>query len=211
MLIRHSLGARIIHGLHLLSTMILFYTGLAVFFPGFNLLSFGFATEMILIHKIAGALFVAIPVMALVVKPRRSLRFVRAVFRRWDADDKNWAGRYLPYFIGTSVELPPQPFLTVAQRISTMLIFLFSTAIALTGAVMWLWPGIPLPIMRWMQPLHEMSMFAIAILLTGHIFMAFGLPRPAGVSLGLMFGSGKVDYDRAAANWKKWTQEKVRE
>jgi formate dehydrogenase subunit gamma len=206
---RRSAVARFIHFIHFLATLTLFYTGLALYHPIFKFLADwvgGFGVTRVA-HRAAAIFFIGIPLLAIIFNWRGFVEFMREIFAPWDEDDKEFMRRFIPYLFNAKTKMPPQKKIKSGQRVADWFILGSALLIALSGLVMWLNVYFPKPFVRWMYPIHELSMIVLGVFLLGHAYLGSGLFQPYRGMYRVMFGNGKVTEAEARYHWQKWAEE----
>src|SRR5512133_2114477 len=95
---RHSRMKRSVHGIHTVSCFALIITGLILFVPGVAE-SFGASGVEVsrLAHRVFGAAFIIVPLVALVAAPKGFVHILQNLFAKWDADDKKFMALFAKY------------------------------------------------------------------------------------------------------------------
>ena len=95
---RHSLQARLTHGITIAACILLCISGLFVFVPALAAAVGAdtvFAIRMS--HRIIGVVFVAVPLISALLAPKGVAHIFKNLFDRWDSDDKKWMMLFFPY------------------------------------------------------------------------------------------------------------------
>lgn len=212
---RHSLQARITHGVVSISCLLLMLSGLFVFVPPLAALAgpdVVFAFRMA--HRIIGIIFVVVPLVSAILAPKGAWHiFKEDFFTKWDKDDKKWIVLFLPYlFLAKSLHMPDQHLNKSGQRFADGMILLFSIEMAVTGIVLLLGSTVfdlgAGAHAVWLL-LHDIGFFALCVLGMMHIFMGSGLWQPYRGCGKLMFGSGRVEESIALYHWGHWAREEL--
>lgn len=96
---RHSVLARITHGVVAISCILLAITGLFVMVTAWNNgVGSEFTIAMRWTHRLLAIPFILIPLLAIIISPKGFVHlFKNNIFGKWDADDRAFAMRFLPY------------------------------------------------------------------------------------------------------------------
>ena len=108
---RHSLQARITHGVTVVACLLLVLSGLFVFVPPLAQLAgpdVTFALRMA--HRVVGIVFVVVPLVSAIIAPKGAWHiFKEDFFTKWDKDDRKWIVLFLPYlFLAKHMHMPDQ-------------------------------------------------------------------------------------------------------
>ena len=200
--LRFSLAARILHTVHLFSFVVLAYTGLARMFQATHVMVGGSLVIGQTIHHIAAVLFLALPIIEIVMFPKSALHFIKSLFE-WDKDDTTWMIKFLPWMIRPqAVHLPPQGKEKAGQKFSAWFILLFCITIAISGLMMWAGQTVDPAFTRWAYFTHDLSFAILIFFVLMHGYMGLFFPPTKG-ALGSMV-SGYVPEAEAKHGWRKW-------
>ncbi len=209
-IIRNQNWKRFLHLTHLLSTLVLYYTGFSWYFPSWAELIGGYPNVM-LFHRIAAAIFLGVPLIMLVVYWRKVAEFVGDL-THWTGPDSRWMLKFPSYIIKHKTTRMPyfegkyNPGQRFSGSIQVGLCFLL-------GATGLLWAlgetlGIRSPwVMEWLNTAHLGAAVVLLIFLLGHIYLGAGLFRPYRGMVRTMFGDGRIDKEKARRIWPQWTEE----
>ena len=208
---RHSTLKRVIHGIHMAATMILFITGLFIFVPSLGR-SLGEAMYWVhWIHRFAGATFVAVPLIGMIIAPKGAVHFFKSHFAKWDADDVEFMKRFPKYlFMAKKTHMPKQSEIKSGQRAADLMIVLFSVIIGISGIVLWIAAGQGEAAMDWARMLHGIAFIALLVLISAHLYLGAGIYQPYRGLGRLMFGDGKVKESDALYHWGHWAEEELK-
>lgn len=207
--LRFSLAARILHTVHLVVFFTLMYTGLARMFPALHVLVGGNLGLEQTIHHIAAVLFIAIPVIEMILFPKGAIEFIKGLFE-WDKDDTTWMVKFLPWMIRPqAVKLPPQGKEKAGQKFSAWIIIAFCITIAISGALMWAGQTISPAITRWAIVVHDLSFVILLFFIIMHAYM--GLLFPPTMKGITSMVTGYVPESEAKHGWRKWYDEVKKE
>lgn len=204
---RQDSSKRLLHAVHLLITLLLFYTGLIMYKPMFNFLAFGQLKLIPGIHKIMGAIFIVTPIILAITEFGRFKHFISAVFIDWSADDKLWLKRSWKLLLWARTDMPPQGEYDTGEKLGFTLMMISSLGITISGLLIWFADRYPLRFIRWIQPFHDISMYGLVIALLFHAYLGLGIFPAYRGFFRLMFGDGKISLARARKIWPKWVDE----
>ena len=139
LLLRYRIGQRVVHALLASSFLVLLITGLALIVPFMQPLAQN-GTSRIL-HRVAAVLFMAVPVVYLVVDWRGALELLKESFT-YDRDDLEWGKRSYRYFFGHAVDMPPQGRLNAGQKVHHAGVVIFSALVVASGLALWFGKGL---------------------------------------------------------------------
>jgi len=195
---------RIIHWIHTGAFVILFLTGLVLFIPGLAFLAEDSWTR--LIHRIAAAIFVIIPVLYLIINPAAVGRGLKQAFT-WGAEDLGWlkaAPRY--YFLGDEKDMPPQGSMNSGQKMWWFITVVFGFLFIISGLIMWFGKTeAPLALLRWMVFVHDVAFIVTGAMLFLHIYL--GVFHPKMTEAWKSMASGKISVEYAKMHHGKWYEE----
>ncbi|HLA80915.1 MAG TPA: cytochrome b/b6 domain-containing protein [Thermoleophilia bacterium] len=212
-LLRQTIFARAIHWVHTVATVVLFYTGIAIFTPGTNFLVGGPGGLPVstVAHRVAAIAFIAIPIIGIIMRRAGLLHLFKALLRPWDKQDWLWTKRFVPYmFAARKVHLPPHNAeIKAGQRVVSLGMIAFCVLIGVTGFLLWFDSGVAPVVVRWAALLHDISMIFLGAMLMGHIYLGAGIFQPLRGMISTMFGNGKISYRDALYNWPAWAEEQA--
>ena len=198
---RHSVLARITHGVVAISCILLAITGLFVFITSWNNTTGSeFAIAMRWTHRALAIPFILIPLLAILISPKG---FV-----------------HLPYlFAPSKIHMPPQREVKGMQRVADGALLFSCVFAALSGIVLWLNTGL-LPdgsgTVEFSQTtllvaklVHDLCFILIILFGLGHIYLGGGIFEPYKGTANLMFGNGRVSEVDAAYHWGYWADVEI--
>ena len=208
---RHSLQARLTHGITIIACILLAISGLFVFVPalaaavGPNVV---FAIRMS--HRVLGV--VAVPLISAIMAPKGVAHIFKNLFARWDSDDKKWMMLFFPYlFMAKWIHMPDQSELKSGQRFADGMLWLSGALMGITGVILLLGTtvvdvggayGVALF-------LHDVGFLLIAVFGLAHIFLGAGIFQPYRGTYKLMFGDGTVSESDALYHWGHWARKEI--
>lgn len=212
---RHSLQARITHGVTISCCIYLCISGLFVFVPA---LAQAVGSDIVfairMSHRVIGCIFVAVPVVSAIMAPKGVKHIFKNLFAKWNTDDKKWMILFLPYlFTAKWVHMPDQDEVKSGQRVADGALWFSGALMAITGLVLLLGTtvfGMPAWLHTFMLFLHDLGFLLIAVFALAHIFLGTGLFQPYRRTAGLMFGDGYVSESDALYHWGHWAREELK-
>ena len=210
---RHSLQARLTHGITVISCILLCISGLFVFVPPLAALVgaqtvFGIRMS----HRVLGCLFVAVPIISAILAPKGVVYIFKNLFHSWDSDDKKWMLLFFPYlFMAKWIHMPDQGEVKSGQRFADGMLWLFGAEMGITGVLLMLGStvcnfGNGYGIILF---LHDFGFLMIAVFGMAHIFLGGGIFQPYKGTARLMFGDGTVSEADALYHWGHWAREEM--
>ena len=202
--VKYRKPIRIVHWIHTGAFILLFLTGLILFIPGLSFLAADSWTR--LIHRIAAVIFVAIPVIYLIVNPKSVGRGLKNAFS-WSGEDMGWlkaAPGY--YFTGNEKDMPPQGELNTGQKLWWLITIVFGVIFVITGAIMWFAKdAAPPALLQWMVFVHDISFIVTGCMFLLHIYL--GVFHPVMTEALKSMTGGKISAGYAKAHHGKWYAE----
>ena len=200
---KYTLLERAMHWLHTATFVPLALTGLILYLPLLQPLAQGAAGQFVrLIHRVAAVLFGLLPIIYLLIQPRRLLLSIREFM--FDKEDIGWLkGAFGYYLLGKHTAMPPQGRFNTGEKMNGLVIILAWAAFGVTGLVMWFGRGIvPPTLFRWMVLLHDLAMIAAVCMFLIHLYLAVGHPLMWAGLVSMRFGVTSASY--AAEHHAKW-------
>lgn len=204
--------ARANHWIHLVSVLLLIYTGLALYVKGTNFLAVstgGFYTTRI-IHRVAATAFICAPLVSIILYWSAFKKWLPELLS-WGNDDTAWAMRFPLYFFRPSAKMPRVHAKgTAGERVIAWVMLTAALVQAVTGLILWFRPFTENAVL-WATFWHDIGFFFIAVPLLFHIYVGLGIFKPyRGVWRG-MLGNGTIDEKLAEHLWPDWTAEQKNE
>mgnify|MGYP004527851875 CR=1 FL=1 len=211
---RHSLQARVTHGVAAISCILLCISGCFVFIPP---LTQAVGSDVVfvcrMIHRVCGVLFIVIPLFSAIASPKGVVHIVKNLFHSWDSDDKKWMALFFPYlFFAKWIHMPDQGEVKSGQRFADGMLWLFGLVMAFSGFVLLLGElGLALgtTVHGIMLFLHDFGFLMIAVFGLAHIFLGAGIFQPYRGTHKIMFGDGTVSESDALYHWGHWAREEI--
>jgi len=194
---------RIMHWLHTATFVPLALTGLILYVPFLAPLARGEAGELMrLIHRGAAVIFGLLPIIYLIVQPRRLLMSLREFM--FDREDIGWLrGAFSYYLLGKHTNMPPQGRFNTGEKMNGLIMVLSWITFGITGLVMWFGKGIvPPTVFHWMVVFHDLAMIVSVCMFLVHLYLAVAHPLMWAGLVSMRFGVTSADY--AAEHHAKW-------
>jgi formate dehydrogenase subunit gamma len=200
---KYSLLERTMHWLHTATFVPLALTGLVLYAPFLDPLAQGEAGEFVrLIHRGAAVIFGLLPIVYLVMQPRRLLLNLREF--TFDKEDIGWLkGAFGYYVLGKHTDMPPQGRFNTGEKLNGVVMVLTWVTFGVTGLAMWFGKGIlPPALFLWMVIIHDLAMIASVCMFLVHLFLAVAHPLMWAGLVSMRFGVTSAEY--AAEHHAKW-------
>ena len=186
----------------------LLVTGLALFIPALGFLAQDSWTRVI--HRLAAVVFVAAPVLYVLVNPKAAMEGLKSAFE-WGKADVGWAmaaPRY--YFLCDEECMPPQGHMNTGQKMWWLMVIVFGVIFLATGVVMWAFKTVaPAPLLQAAVLIHDIALVAVAPMFFVHVYLSafhpLMVPQRTGALSSMVRGKVSVDY--AQAHHAKWYAE----
>ena len=220
---RHSLQARVTHGVTIICCLWLMISGLFVFVPP---LTQAVGPNVVLFfrmsHRVIGVVYILVPVLSAILAPKGVLHILHVNICKWTSDDVKWIMLFFPYLFGAKyIHMPDQDDQKSGQRFADGMLWIFGIEMAVTGLVLMLGDGTLFElgsahgIVLW---LHDLGFFLLIIFVLAHIFLGGGIFQPYKGKWNidknrncwnLMFGDGMVSESDALYHWGHWARREL--
>jgi formate dehydrogenase subunit gamma len=204
---RFSGTERIAHWVHAATFFTLLLTGLVVFSPKFSFLAylFGGVQGARIVHRVAAVIFAlgSVPVLIIGNWPAFA-RWIRDI-TTWDKDDIAFLKIFPQEFFGGHPEMPEQGHFNAGEKIDSIIVLTVGTVLTVTGLMLWFADSIPLDIVRWAYPLHDLAALSMTAVVIGHMYLGLVHPGSKEAINGMLHGSVKRSFARA--HHAKWYRE----
>ncbi len=209
---RHSLLKRVIHGIHTVACLVLIASGLIIFVPAIGAAVGQDVVQFVrMSHRAFAVVFIAAPLVGLIVAPKGFVHILKNLFARWDSDDKKFMllfGKYL--FSPKNTHMPKQHEVKSGQRLADGLLIAASVLIAATGVVLWMGASVTPQVFRLALMLHDVAFVLVVLIMFAHIYLGAGVFQPYRGSWRLMFGNGRVSESDALYHWGHWAEKELK-
>jgi formate dehydrogenase subunit gamma len=209
---RHSKMKRWIHGIHMVATVVLLFTGAVVFVPAIGR-AFGPQVVDVLriFHRVFAVTFIGVPIIGAIVAPSGAKHLWKNTFEKWDDDDREFMKKFVPYMLAPKkVHMPKQHEVKSGQRLADGGLVLFAILIALSGAVLWAGAYVSVGVFAVAKLVHDISFLMIAILGIAHLYLGAGIFQPYRGMGRVMFGDGLISEADARYHWGHWAEEELK-
>ncbi|OUO86079.1 formate dehydrogenase [Gordonibacter sp. An230] len=211
---RHSLQARLTHGITAMSCIWLCLSGLFVFVPALTQAAGPDAVLfMRMSHRVIGVVFVAVPLVSGLLAPKGVAHVFKNLFTKWDSDDKKWMKLFFPYlFMAKWIHMPDQHEVKSGQRFADGMLWFAGALMGVTGILLVVgssWADFGMAAHGAILLLHDIGFFLIAIFAMAHMFLGSGIFQPYRGLAKLMFGNGMVSESDALYHWGHWAREEI--
>ncbi len=197
--LRYRKAPRIVHMLLAISFLVLLFTGLVIFLPFLSEYAAGGTSR--LLHRIGAVIFMAIPILYLVLDRHGAKELLWDSFH-YDRDDASWLAHSYRYFMGRAGNMPPQGRLNAGQKLHHAGVVIFSAIIVITGLLLWFGKGsLGVTGLALTASIHDISMVVLTVLLAGHLYFTFVYKALSGMT------TGYVDEEEARLEHAKWVAE----
>lgn len=212
---RNEKWKRILHLTHLVSTLVLYYTGFSWYYPALASSVGGYGNVM-LIHRAAAAVFIIVPLYMLVTRRRKVAHFLGELVH-WTFNDNKWMLKF-PLYIFKYKETNMPDFegkYNPGQKFSSSMQVGLCLLLGISGLI-WIllinyYPQTPQFVFEFLSLTHMLGALLLFLLLLGHIYLGAGIFRPYRGMLRTMFGDGYIDKDKAFNIWPRWAEEMERQ
>jgi formate dehydrogenase subunit gamma len=186
------------HWVHAATYLPLAFTGFLIFAPFLKGLSEGDWGEALRVaHRVFAVAFGIVPVLYIILQPRRFLMNVRENFT-FGREDLGWVKAAIPYYLsGKHVDMPPQPRFNTGERLNAATIMIGTTMFGITGLTMWLGKGIIPPWMFQAAVIgHDLMLVATGVMFIIHFYLAVAHPLMWQSLVSMRYGVVSESYAR---------------
>ena len=211
---RHSLQARLTHGITIVSCILLAISGLFVFVPPLTAAAGADAVFAIrMSHRVIGVVFVLVPLVSALMAPKGVAHIFKNLFAKWDSDDKKWMMLFFPYlFMAKWIHMPDQGEVKSGQRFADGMLWFSGALMGVTGVILLLGTtlvDLGAGVHGAVLFLHDVGFLLIAVFALAHIFLGSGIFQPYRGTVRLMFGDGTVSESDALYHWGHWARKEL--
>lgn len=193
---KYTAMERFFHWGHTVTFLALTVTGMIMFFPFLRPLSQGEGGQLLrLLHRAAAIAYGALPLIYLILEPRRALLSLKSVFKV-SRDDVEWVKGMVPYyFLGRFEAMAPQDRFNTGEKLNAVVIILGSVVFAITGLLLWFGKGIlPNYVFQAMVVLHDIAMVVTVCMFIVHFYLAVVHPMMWAGLVSMRFGVTSAAY-----------------
>jgi formate dehydrogenase subunit gamma len=195
---RFSVAERLLHWLLAGAFFVLLGTGFLMSVPA---LSGEVARPVAKEWHIDAAIALAVGVALLMLVQGKVLTRTISQLERFDRDDLRWLGG-TPRRVVSATLAPPQGRFNAGQKLNTALVAGLMVISYITGALLWLGERDTTYRFAGTISVHDGAMWALMVLVAGHIYMAMLNPSTSAALAGMLRGS--VDRTWALRHHAKW-------
>jgi formate dehydrogenase subunit gamma len=213
---RHTLQTRLTHGIAVVCIILLSITGLFVFIPALNGLFPSTLTFALRIaHRVIGGILILTVLISAITAPKGVKHLCKNYFARWDADDKTFMKRFIPYMLSPKrVHMPDQHEIKSGQRVADGVLVLAGFLICVSGVFLVLGTApfslaLSASLLVVMRLIHDIAFLLFAVFGLAHIFLGAGIFQPYRRTARLMFGDGLCHESDALYHWGYWAREEL--
>jgi formate dehydrogenase subunit gamma len=193
---KYSAMERVFHWGHTVTFLALAVTGMVLFFPFLGPLAQGASGEFTrLLHRAAAIAYGALPLIYIILEPRRAWMSLKSVFKvsRYDIE---WVKGMIPYYMfGRHEAMAPQDRFNTGEKLNAVVIILGSVVFAVTGLLMWFGKGfLPVGAFQIMVVLHDLAMIVTVCMFIVHFYLAVVHPLMWAGLVSMRFGVTSAAY-----------------
>lgn len=198
-ILRYRRGPRINHAVLASSFILLLVTGLVLLWAPLGQFAAGGGSR--LLHRAGAILFMAVPILYLVVDRPAAKELLWDSFH-YDKDDVAWLKHFIRYFFGHTVDMPPQGRLNAGQKLHHAAVVISSAIVVASGLVLWFAKGnLGADGLAATAMIHDASMLVLTILLVGHLYFTYVYQALPGMT------TGYIPEEEARLEHSKWVDE----
>jgi formate dehydrogenase subunit gamma len=193
---KYSAMERVFHWGHTVTFLALAITGMVLFFPFLGPLAQGASGEFTrLLHRAAAIAYGALPLIYIILEPRRAWMSLKSVFKvgRYDIE---WVKGMIPYYMfGRHEAMAPQDRFNTGEKLNAVVIILGSVVFAITGLLMWFGKGfVPIGVFQAVVILHDMAMIVTVCMFIVHFYLAVVHPLMWAGLVSMRYGVTSAAY-----------------
>jgi formate dehydrogenase subunit gamma len=217
---KYTFLERLGHWTHAATYLPLALTGFLIFAPLLKGLSQGDWGEALRVaHRAFAVAFGLMPVLYVILQPRRFLMNLRENFT-FGREDIGWIRAAIPYYLlGRHVDMPPQPRFNTGERLNAATIIVGTALFGITGLTMWFGKGIiPPALFRTAVIIHDLTFVFTFVMFIIHFYLAVAHPLMWQSLVSMRYGVVSESYAREHhAQWyygkeramKMWEEHKA--
>ena len=193
---KYSAMERVFHWGHTVTFLALAMTGMVLFFPFLGPLAQGASGEFTrLLHRAAAIPYGALPLIYIILEPRRAWMSLKSVFKvgRFDIE---WVKGMIPYYMfGRHEAMAPQDRFNTGEKLNAVVIILGSVVFAITGLLMWFGKGfMPIGVFQAVVILHDLAMIVTVCMFIVHFYLAVVHPLMWAGLVSMRYGVTSAAY-----------------
>jgi formate dehydrogenase subunit gamma len=189
---------RFLHWIYAPAFFVLAVTGMVILLPVFRPLAQGEAGQFIrLVHRIFAVPAIAVPILYLILRPRRLFKTLGDVLGL-GRSDVGWFKAAIPYYLGgRHGVMPPQPRFNTGEKMNAFVSALALILLAITGLIMWFGKGSVSPsVFQTAVIIHDLAMAVTVTMFLIHLYLATAHPLMWQSLTGIRFGGVSESYAR---------------
>jgi len=200
-IMRFSFPARTLHWVTAVLIILLGFTGLILFVPGWGTIAVAGWTRII--HRICVYIFSVVLLLYFVTYRKNCLDYIKESFT-WTREDLGWLRAAVDYYLGgEESKMPPQGRINPGQKIWQLITILCGAIFFITGAIMTFAKGAVAPgVFQWCVFTHDIAFIIGGCMLIVHVVLGALHPRMSE-SLRSMI-TGKISVQYAKSHYGKW-------
>lgn len=210
MVMRFTKGERLSHWVHAISFFLLLFTGLTILLASAqSLIGFGGVQIARYVHRIVAVVFiVVVAALFFVGDTRYHWQWLKACFT-WKKSDLQHIAAFPKEFFGGHGNYPAQGRFNGGEKINSLITIFGSITISISGLIMWFAHLFPAGLVRWMYPVHDLSMFLMTTAIVGHMYLALINPASRPAIRGIT--KGDVPESFVKAHYGAWYEQLKKE
>jgi formate dehydrogenase subunit gamma len=189
---------RLLHWVHTASFLPLALTGFVLFAPWLQPVAQSEAGIHIrMLHRIAAIFFGGVPIVYVIVQPRRMLMNLKE-FLSFSKYDLLWLKGAVPYYVlGRHEDMPPQPRFNTGERLTAVVMVLGTITFGITGLSMWFLKGVmPSLLYQLMVFIHDLMFIITFAMFMIHFYLAVIHPMMWQSLVSMRYGVVSESYAR---------------
>jgi formate dehydrogenase subunit gamma len=149
------------------------------------------------LHRFFAIAFGILPILYVVLQPRRFLMNVRENLT-FGKEDIGWVKAAIPYYIyGRHENMPPQPRFNTGERLNAAMIMIGTVLFGITGFTMWFGRGVVPPwLFRTAVIIHDLTMIVTFMMFIVHFLLAVIHPLMWQSLISMRYGVVSESYAR---------------
>jgi formate dehydrogenase subunit gamma len=155
-----------------------------------------------LVHRAVAILFGLLPILYLIIEPRRFIMSIREFM--FDKDDIGWVKNAFSYYLlGRHTAMPPQGRFNTGEKMNGLIMCVTWVVLGVTGLLMWFGKGaVPVGLFHWMVLIHDVMMIVAVCMFLVHLYLAVAHPLMWAGLVSMRFGVTSASY--AAEHHARW-------
>lgn len=203
---RFTINVRIAHWINVASFLTLVFTGLPLYSETFDFMYyvFGSPSNTILVHKIAGLVFILPTIFILVTDPKSFMFWTKTILR-WGSHDFKFFLEFPKELLGLKSNMPKQDFFNAGQKLNSLVTILCGMIMVASGIIIWFHTSFPSGLVQFAHLMHAVGVGLMVPLIILHAYLSVGHPASRPSFRGMT--KGDVDEDYAKHHHGRWYDE----